>query len=43
MTKLGKKVITLYLNKIINGYLPEGMTVDVELMETLIVSRYKEL
>lgn len=42
MTKLGKKVITLYLNKIINGYLPEGMIVDVELMETLIVSRYKE-
>lgn len=41
-TENGRKDVNVRLDKIIEGYLPEGMSVDVELMETLIVSRYKD-
>lgn len=41
-TEKGQKDVNVRLDKIIEDYLPEGMTVDIELMETLIVSRYKD-
>lgn len=41
-TRLGYKTAIIRLDKIIERFLPEGMSVDVDFMETLIVSRYKE-
>lgn len=41
-TEKGQKNVNVRLDKIIEGYLPEGMSVDVDFMEMLIVSRYKD-